>query len=323
MDTKGKVLTFLLKHMNENVSGEKIANELNISRTAIWQVMNKLKEMGHNIESNGNKGYKYIQTDIISEEGIRHYLSTDLKNLEIKYFDEIDSTNKKAKIDAPTIQNERNVYVTGYQTDGYGRFSRSFIGKKDGGIYISIILKPSDIIENIPLITIKTAIAAKRSIDKLAKVDVKIKWVNDLFLNSKKIAGILTEGVTDYESGSISTIIIGIGINYFIEQFPEELEKIAGSIFNKNPENITRNQLIGSFLNEFFIIYSENNKEKLIEEYKKALFILGKEVTFIKNNINYSGTAINVTDNGELVIKLDNEKQMILNSGEISIKLYK
>lgn len=321
MDTKGKVLAYLLEHINENVSGEKVANELNISRTAIWQAINKLREIGHNIESNGNKGYKYMQTDIISEEGIKHYLTPELKSLNIKYFEEIDSTNKRAKIDSPIIKEERSIYVTGHQTDGYGRFSRSFIGKKDGGIYISIILKPLNAIENIPLITIKTAIAAKRSIDKLAKADVKIKWVNDLFLNNKKISGILTEGVTDYESGTISTIIIGIGMNFFIEKFPKELENIAGSIFKTKPDDIIKNQLIGSFLNEFFNIYNENDKGKLIKEYKKALFIIGKTVTFTKGDINYRGVPIDITEDGELIVELENKDQMILNSGEISIKL--
>jgi len=321
MDTKGKVLTYLMDNMEINVSGEKIANELNISRTAIWQAINKLKEMGHNIESNGNKGYRYIQSDIISKEGIRHYLSQDNRDITIKYFDEIESTNKQAKIDAPMIKDEKTIYVTGYQTGGYGRFSRSFVGEKDGGIYISIILKPQSIVEDIPLITIKTAVAAKEAIDDLAGADVRIKWVNDLFLNNKKISGILTEGVTDYESGTISTIIIGIGINFFIEKFPKELEKIAGSIFDKKPQDVTKNQLIGKFINNFFTIFGSKENKEILDKYRKALFILGREVTFIKNNENYKGIATDITESGELIVILDNKEKMILNSGEISIKL--
>ena len=321
MNTKSNVLAYLIENMEENISGEKIASELNISRTAIWQAINKLKEIGHNIESNGNKGYRYIKSDIISEEGIRHYFSGENKDITIKYFDEIDSTNKQAKIDAPTIKDERTIYVTGYQTGGYGRFSRNFVGEKGGGIYISIILKPSKALDVIPLITIKTAVAAKRAIDKFAGTDVKIKWINDLFLNGKKISGILTEGVTDYESGNISTIIIGIGINFCIEKFPKELEKIAGSIFDKKPDSITKNQLIGEFINNFFSLYDEPNNKKIIDEYREGLFVLEKEVVFVKNNEEYKGIAKDVTENGELIVETKDKEKMILNSGEISIKL--
>ena len=321
MNTKSNVLAYLIENMEENISGEKIASELNISRTAIWQAINKLKEIGHNIESNGNKGYRYIKSDIISEEGIRHYFSGKNKDITIKYFDEIDSTNKQAKIDAPTIKDERTIYVTGHQTGGYGRFSRSFVGEKGGGIYISIILKPSKALDVIPLITIKTAVAAKKAIDKLARTEVKIKWINDLFLNDKKISGILTEGVTDYESGNISTIIIGIGINFYIEKFPSELKEIAGSIFDKKPDDITKNQLIGEFINNFFTLYDEQDNKKIIDEYREGLFVLEKEVVFVKNNEEYKGIAKDVTENGELIVETKDKEKMILNSGEISIKL--
>ena len=321
MDIKDRILMFLLENSNQNISGEKIANVLYISRTAVWKAINKLKKLGHKIDSNGNKGYHYKKTDIISEGGIRYYLNEKTINIPIRYLDKIDSTNKIAKIEAPNNKNEKTIYVTANQSDGIGRFGRSFFGEKDGGIYLSIVLKPSKPLKNIPLITIKTAIAAKRVIDKVAKVDIKIKWVNDLFLSGKKVAGILTEGITDYETMSVSTIIVGIGINFFMKEFPIELREIAGSIFEEKPKDITKNQLIGDFISEFFTIFDEEDNEKIIDEYKNALFILGKKIMFTKNNKNYNGTATDITKNGELVVLLEDKKEIILNSGEISIKI--
>jgi BirA family biotin operon repressor/biotin-[acetyl-CoA-carboxylase] ligase len=321
MDTKGKVLGYLIKSQGENISGEKIANELQLSRTAIWRAIHSLKEQGHYIASNGNKGYMYLQNDIISPEGIKFYLPDKLKNVDIIYYETINSTNKDAKIRAINGAKDKTIIIANNQTGGYGRFERKFYSIDKGGIYISIILKSGQSDKNTELITIKNAIALKRAIDKVANVDTKIKWVNDIYLNDKKIVGILTEGVLDYESGNISAIIVGTGINFSITQFPDELSNIAGSIFNVEKPQSIRNELIGEYLKEFFEIYNSKNTEDLIEEYKNASFVLGKNITFVKNNETIEAKAININNKGELVVELKSKEIISLFSGEISIKI--
>ncbi|MDR1835968.1 MAG: biotin--[acetyl-CoA-carboxylase] ligase [Fusobacteriaceae bacterium] len=320
MDTKSQVLRCLIENGEAGVSGERIAEALGLSRTAVWQAVQKLKEAGHQIESAGNKGYRYRKTDILSPEGIRFYLPDPWKGIDIFCYDSISSTNKEAKIMAIRGAKDKTVLAANRQTEGYGRFSREF-WSPPGSIYTSVILRADPVGKNTALVTIKNAVAMKRAIDMIAGVDVQIKWVNDLYLREKKIAGILTEGVMDYESGSISAVIVGTGINFAVREFPEALRDIAGSIFPKAQPEAIRNELMGAYLKEFFSILDAEDTAALIAEYKAASFVLGKTVRFVLDNKPLKGKAVDIDKEGELVVELPDGRRVSLFSGEISVKI--
>ena len=145
-------------------------------------------------------------------------------------------------------------------------------------------------------------------------MDIDIKWVNDIYYKNKKIAGILTEATTSIENGQVTDVIIGVGFNFSIKDFPEDLKDKAGSLFDKKPP-ISRNELIA----EIWKCFYESDPEELIYLYKQRSFVLGQEVSFSQNNTNYKGLAKDVSDSGQLLVQLDNGQEIWLNSGEVSL----
>ena len=179
---------------------------------------------------------------------------------------------------------------------------------------MSLHLKPNLPFDQIPSYTILTAGAIYKAIKNLTLMDIDIKWVNDIYFKNKKIAGILTEATTSIENGQVTDVIIGVGFNFSIKDFPEDLKDKAGSLFDKKPP-ISRNELIA----EIWKCFYESDPEELIYLYKQHSLVLGREVSFNQNNTNYKGLAKDVSDSGQLLVQLDNGQEIWLNSGEVSL----
>ena len=153
-----------------------------------------------------------------------------------------------------------------------------------------------------------------KAISRLAGIDCQIKWVNDIYLGQKKLAGILTEAISSIETGLITDVIIGIGLNFLVPEFPENLQDKATSLFTSQAP-ISRNQLIS----EIWKIFQNTPERDLIKVYKEKSLVLDKRVTFVENQVSYAGLATDITDSGQLVVKLDDGQEKLLNSGEISL----
>lgn len=245
----------------------------------------------------------------------------------IYVFKSIDSTNNYAK---QLLENsdlkllDKTLIVAESQTAGRGRLGRKFYSPAKTGIYFSLIHVPKEKITNPAKITAFTAVALNRVIKRLYKVEPKIKWINDLFLDGKKIAGILTEGFVNYKTGFIEAGIIGIGINIqnSTEGFPEEISKIAGSIQKGKNSFVSRNEFVAALAEEVFSILNESS-ESVLKEYKNDLFLLGTKIKVNpiiddKNSV-YEATAIDIDENAGLIVKLVDGTTKVLNSGEISL----
>ena len=249
MRSKEKVLELLEQNKEEYVSGEAIANKLGISRNAIWKAINELRKEGYSIEAVRNKGYLLGTTnDIISAQGILSYIEDNAEALadKIRIYDTIDSTNKVAKEMAITGATHGTLIVSRCQNIGRGRKDHSFFSP-EGGIYMSIILSPEKLTSlNPDDITLKVGSAVCNSIEKLCGLHPTIKPINDLFIDNKKICGILTEAGTEFDSGLIQWIVVGIGINFDsdLTTFPADIKNIVGSLFAPGKASITKNQLI-------------------------------------------------------------------------------
>lgn len=322
MTTKSRVLTLLMKQAPNFISGENMAQQLNISRTAIWKAINELKKEGHQINSTKHKGYLYQQSDVLSSEGIYLSLKSNTPIQKIQVMEHSESTMLDAKLIA--IQSKSYVptlIVANDQQHSKGRFGRSFFAKKNAGIYMSLVLKPNQSLEEIAQYTIITAVAVSRAIDCLIGTQTDIKWVNDIYLNDKKICGILSEAISNIETRQISTLIIGIGINFSLKNtdFPEELQKSATSLFSETKPTITRNQLIGEIWNQFYQIIDQLPNQLFLEEYKKKSFVLGKKITFSQSGQSMSGVAKAINSRGELIVQLNDGHSVTLSSGEISL----
>lgn len=299
----------ILVSERDYLSGEKIAESLNISRTAVWKAIQRLQQEGLIIDSIKNRGYKLIQGDLILPQEIEKRSPVVVQ---FKASTKSTQTDAKKAVEAGSAGD--TLYLSTSQTAGRGRFHRPYFSPPQGGIYMSLHIKPNLPYDQLPAYTLLVAGAIYKAIKNLAMIDISIKWVNDIYLNQKKIAGILTEAVTSVETGLVTDVIIGVGINFSIPEFPEDLRGKAGSLFPTNTP-ITRNDLIA----EIWRCFYETDHEELLHLYKQHSLVLGKEVSFKQGEEILSGKATSISDKGELQIELANGKKIWLNSGEISL----
>lgn len=256
-------------------------------------------------------------TNFLSEQEIKQNLSDNCKNFDIKIFDTLSSTNDFAKeiINSNSFKHGTTI-IANSQTNGRGRFAKTFFSPANTGIYFSTILKKVLPIKDISLITIISAVAVCNAIKKLTKLEPKIKWINDIYLNGKKICGILVENVSDFTNLKSKGIVIGIGINISTENFPKDIEGKAGSIMI---ENLSRNKLVAEILNNIFDLSEDIYNKKIIEEYKILSLVLNKKITYTKNKKVYTATAVDINNAGNLIVKDDNNNISVLECEEISI----
>ncbi len=237
MKTYQKVYQILAK-ASDYISGEQLAEQLNLSRTSIWKATQQLEKQGLVIDSIPNRGYRLLKGDLLDPSWLSKHLPFD-----IHYQTDSQSTQQDARQGIEAGHQGNCLYLAPHQSGAKGRFGRSFFAPKQGGIYMSLHLKPMVPFDQMPPYTVLVAAAVIQAIDHLTDKKPQIKWVNDIYLGQKKIGGILTEAVTSIESGLITDVIVGLGLNFYIENFPQELANKAGSLFDRQPA-ITRNELI-------------------------------------------------------------------------------
>ena len=309
MTVKSRLLELLEQHKGETLSGEDIGRELSCTRAAVWKAVNSLRQEGYPIEAGPNKGYMLArESNLISAEGIRLFLEDP--QVEIKIFDAISSTNLEARqLAVSGMAGHGSFVVAMEQTAGRGRRGREFYSPKGSGIYLSVILEPKGTLEGSLLITTAAATAVYKAVKEVCGVKLGIKWVNDLYKDNRKVCGILTEAVTDFESGNIEFAIVGIGLNLYVEQeqFPKELQEIAD-----------RNRLAAQIVN---YLLEETRELKLSEEYVEHNIVPGNEITITDNKSSRSARALAICPDGKLLVQETDGTQSKLAFGEISIKI--
>ncbi len=336
MSVKTELLKILESHRDEALSGQEMADLLGVSRTAIWKAVKLLKEEGYQIEAANKKGYRLRgDSDLLSAEGILLNLDPKYQNREVVVFKCLDSTNQEVKRRALEGAGEGLVVLSEEQTKGKGRQGRSFVSPPGTGIYMSILFRPTEKnSKDVILVTTAASVAICRAIRKVVREEPQIKWVNDVYLRGKKICGILTEAVSDFESGKIQTVVVGIGINYREPDggFPEELRGIAGAIVEDDRAKttpVTRNVLVAAILDELYALYEGLAERSYMDDYKKWSNVLGKEVRFLDGGAQGNlevweyGTAIDLDRDGGLIVRLKDGRTRTLKTGEITLRVEK
>ena len=255
--------------------------------------------------------------NILSEHEIKQNLLDSYKNFDIKIFDTLPSTNDFAKelINSNKFTNGTTI-IANSQTSGRGRFARTFFSPTNTGIYFSTILKKSLPIKDVSLITLISAVAVCKAITKLTHLNPQIKWINDVYLNNKKICGILVENICNFNNMKSKAIVAGIGINISTENFPKDIQDKAGSIMC---DNLSRNKLIAEILNNLFDLSQDIYNGQIIKEYKSLSVVLNKQIVYIKHNKTYTATAIDINNIGNLIVRDENNNISILDCEEVSI----
>ena len=346
MTTKEKVLKMLVDAKGQAVSGEKLAAECGVSRAAVWKAVNALREAGNSIEGTTNGGYILSDDDVFtpelfSETFFTHY--PDFSDCHIECFKEIDSTNTYAKRILAECGNLRDadgnlteagrkyhraIIIAESQSAGRGRLGRTFVSPQKTGIYISVIYAPKGGITNPARLTACAAVAICRAIKNY---NPQIKWINDIFVCSKKVCGILAEGVANFESGMIESAVIGIGINIKKNKtaFNGELADVAGTLEDASDIKISRTQVASEIAGQVLEIFEEDASSEaahkaIIKEYKEASFLLGKELTVFPligdKKSSYKATATDIDENAGLIVTLPDGTKKVLNSGEVTLR---
>ena len=329
MKTKEAVLLYLQEHTGEPISGEIMALALNKSRTSIWKAIQSLKKEGYSIESSTNKGYTLSQNnDVLSEQQITQELIQQHHPIDwvIQTMESTTSTNDLAKLYANQNSTTPAIFISEEQTAGRGRLGRKFVSPSKTGLYISLCLFPTIALEDLSLITCATAVACVETLEELTGKSLNIKWVNDLFYQDKKVGGILTEVISDFESQQVQSLIVGMGINLIDspQSFPEELHSIVGSIFSSKTKydnsSFNRNHFIAQFLEKWIFYYQNLSKRDFIESYKEHSNVIGKFVNVFEGNQTYSAYAKDIDENGHLIIEKEDNTLHSLSYGEVSIR---
>ena len=316
MSIKEELLQILTKQAGQEISGQELADRLNVSRTAVWKAVNGLIAEGCEIQAGRNRGYRLVSGgDLLSVGAIRAFLPDELQDREIILLKAVDSTNTYARKLAADGASDGTVVIAEEQTAGRGRRGNSFYSPPKSGLYMTVILRPEYHAAATDLYTICAGCAVCRAVEELSGTKPLIKWVNDVYLNGKKICGILSEATADFESGTVDSVVTGMGINISTAGFPGELSDKAGSI----GVNVTRSSLAAAVLRELMYCL-ERSRADNIADYKARSLVLGKEVTFVLNNVQYTAKAVDIDESGQLVVAT-REGEMRLNSGEISVRL--
>jgi BirA family transcriptional regulator, biotin operon repressor / biotin---[acetyl-CoA-carboxylase] ligase len=319
---KTKILS-LLKESDSYLSGQELCNKFNVSRTAIWKVINQLKDEGYVIEAVQNRGYHLVDyPDLITYSEIKSVLTTKWAGEKLYYFDSLDSTNTKAKQLAEEGAPHGTLLIANQQTGGKGRRGRTWESPANTGIWMTLILKPHMNPTHASMLTLVMALAITKACNEITNATCAIKWPNDIVLNRKKICGILTE--MSAEMDYINHIVIGIGINANTDEFPEELIEKATSIKKENGEKIKRAQLINKVLlyfeEEYRLFMKNENLSLQMDNYNNLLVNRGKEVVVIEPSNQYSGIAHGINQNGELLVEKPDGQVVQVYAGEVSIR---
>lgn len=253
----------------------------------------------------------------LSAKLIRDYLRHD--SIGVNVAESVPSTNAELKILAETGAPEGTLLAADSQTAGRGRVGKSFYSP-NGGLYMSIILRPELDFEKSLLITTCAAVSTAEAIKDVIGVDVGIKWVNDLFYNGKKVCGILTEAPFDAERGKIKYAVLGIGINVFeaVDGYGE-LSDIAGALIKGETDGEIKSRLASAVVDRFFDRYESLTSESHYEEYKRRLFLLGRDVYVLKGNNREKMRVLDITRDFNLVLQKEDGEKITMSSGEISI----
>lgn len=319
MRVKEAVLAELLAHREQSLSGEELASALSVSRSAVWKAISRLRSEGYAIEAGPNRGYRLTGGDVLSREAVRSYLHSPC---DVHVYGSVGSTNTLLKAWAEDGCQEGTVAIAEEQTGGRGRRGRSFFSPRGTGLYMSVLLRPQQRAEAALQITTCAAVAVAEAIEALSGREAQIKWVNDVFLDGKKVCGILTEASLDVETGSLRYAILGIGINVLppAEGYPEDLEDVAGSVFSRCELSDLRSRLAAAVLDRFFACYHELGSEECFEAYKRRLLVLGKRVTVLSGGCAVAEAEVLALNRDySLLVRYEDGLCANLSTGEVSV----
>ena len=325
---KSDILT-LLRNSKDYVSGQQLCDQFGVSRTAVWKVINQLKEEGYEIESVPRKGYRLVETpkDILSKSEIASRLHTKWAGRKLYYLESTGSTNTDAKRLAEEGEPHGTTIVANMQTAGKGRRGRTWQSPAGANTYFTILLKPDFSPDKASMLTLVMALSVAEAIEEITGLKADIKWPNDIVVHKKKVVGMLTEMSTTPEMDEIQYVVIGVGtnVNYDSpENFPEELRPTATSLRMEAGHLINRAALTERMLAWFEVNYEKFEEtldlSRLMDSYEKHLINVGAQVRVLDPAGEYTGISRGINAVGELLVEKENGETINVYAGEVSVR---
>jgi len=326
LSVKSELFKLLHSSDGDFISGGAIAKKLAVSRNAIWKAVEALRLEGYNIDAVTNKGYRLADSaDVLSAAGVMSHIKTvDVFTVEVR--NTVTSTNTVVRELAAEGAHEGYVLVAQEQTAGKGRQGRGFYSPAGHGVYFSLLLRPCLKTNEASLITSAAAVAVARAIEDVFGISAGIKWVNDLFVNGKKVCGILTEAVFDMESGLVESAVLGIGVNITKPEagFPDDIKDVASSLADRNAgKDSERCRLIASTLDYFWAFYQNLGAREFLQEYRSRSIILDRDIEIMSPDGIKFAKALEIDDDCGLLVQYKDGETTTLNSGDVRIKAVK
>lgn len=326
---KEKLLRALREAGDNYLSGENLCRRFGVSRQAVWKNITALKELGYEIDSVSGLGYRLESSpDIFYGPDMQSRLPEDCLCREVACFEELDSTNTRAKQLAEVGAREGLLVMAERQTAGKGRRGREWESRAGVNVYMTMLFRPELPPSRMPGITLLAALAITRGIYEVCGVRAEIKWPNDVVLNGKKICGILTE--MSSEESFIHYLVVGIGINVNEQEFPEELKSKATSLLLEAGRPVERCKLAARVvlaLCEYYKRFKEQGDLSfIVEEYNQVLANKDKQVRVYydmaedaREDGGEEGIARGIDSDGALLVEIDGKLKRII-SGEVSVR---
>ena len=317
MALRDDLLAELEKRRGEDVSGQALAERFGVSRSAVWKAVNALRAAGFEISSTPNRGYRLRpEDDRLSAAGVRAALGEAYAGLRVRVYETLDSTNQEAKRLLAAGEPCPMLLLAEEQTAGRGRRGRGFYSPAGEGLYMTLALQPRAALSQATLLTAAAAVAVAQAVEALTALACQIKWVNDVYLDGKKLCGILTEASGSFEADALSSVCAGIGVNVRTRDFPEELAGRACSLW---PRAVSRNHLAAEIAVRLLNFAADLGARDFLEEYRRRSLVLGKAVTFTRDGGERRALAVGIGENGELIVRYDDGREEALNAGEVRL----
>lgn len=313
----------MLRESGDYISGQQLCETLGVSRTAVWKVINQLKEEGYQVEAVRNKRYHIVDCpDVLSKEELQSRIDTTWAGQQVCYLSQTGSTNIEAKKLGEQGGLHGSLVVADMQNTGKGRRGKGWVSQPGTSIYFTILLRPEIEPSRAPMLTLVMAYSVASAIRETEGLDAQIKWPNDIVLNKKKVCGILTE--MSAEIDYINHVVIGVGINVNMTAFPEELRETATSLRIESGKAIKRAGLIAAIMSAFeknYGLFLESvDLSGIRDSYNEILVNCGREVCILSPGQEYRARAIGINDTGELVVEREDGTTEDIFSGEVSVR---
>lgn len=313
----------LLRERGDYVSGQELCERFGVSRTAVWKAVGQLKKEGYRIDAAQNRGYLLTEDkELFGQNELESRLDTRWAGHPVTCYDVTASTNLQAKIDAENGAGHGALVVADMQTAGRGRRGRAWSSPPGTNVYFSLILKPDITPDLASMLTPVMGLAVAEGIHRTCGTKAMIKWPNDVVVDGRKVCGILAE--MSVERDFIHYIVIGVGINVGLQEFPEDVAATAGCLQSACGKKVYRAELVADVMRVFEECYdifmAKGNLSGLLERYERLLVNCGREVRILDPKGEFQGIARGINEQGELLVERTDGSLQNVYAGEVSVR---